>query len=610
MRKFNSETYFNLIPDKKSGDFIAQPTKEGTELVTQYLNNKYQANIACPIGGYSLLDMVDNDSDLYLKPKTHLVNITEMGKIISLISEARKKPDDHRQAFIFEAEQGHAVFMVYIRERGKEGILYSDSIGSDKNIALAINKNTGIQVYYTPPKRQADHASCYTDSLVFGRDTTGVSPETGQYIISDLLGLLEERGDNITKGISSVTLPNVLLKTAQLSTFISLNKDEKKLQKIIHKDETLEEFRERYGKNLSMSDGATKRISTYLHAKGNKYTANMEIQFYLNEMEKNIGHDLPKTIKTDFITHAKKAIETKEDLYYFSEQFLNKLLGYENSSLPMVEVNASQHTKAKQDNNLGIEALANKYNLSPGEFSNYLNELTEQFDKAFLSKRGNGISYSRNKAYSKEQEAVLSGLLAYPHGLACTEFLLQTRPKAFTGLLCIELVHRAITPPLKNFNPYNDASEATPVGNFNPRYANLIIDNETIIKQLHSAHELYVYGQKDAYLSARLLADYPDLLDESEKTALQWVVDNRSESSSFSDEILRLQATKDPGVTTASPDITELLKPVPAVAALIHAQKILKESVIEERKRQSGPKSVDAIENTPDEISKNKQMPQ
>ncbi len=561
MRTFNPKQFFTIVENEKIGESKVQPTKEGTALIIQYLNNKYQANISAPVGSYSFKNIHGNGPDI-LKPLPHFVSIRDIPKINELISAARNQTGDYRQSFIFEGNKGHAIFMVYIREGDKEGILYSDSIGADPNIAQQINATTGIKVFYTPELRQADNYSCYTDALVFGRDTTGFNPETGQYKIKNLLHMLEEREEKISTGLSTVQLPNELLKTSQISAFVTDNIDMNKLPQKIHKNETVDDFRERYSKDMSMPDGETKKISVYLHTKGHKYKDIMEIQFYLNEIEKNLGHALAEDIKKDFIKNAKNAIKNRM-LYDFSEKFLMESAGYDKRSPSVIEVVASQANKVKSDN-LDPKALAKKYNLPSSEFTSYLEQLTKQFDESF----DDDARFMNTRWYSEEQEAIFSSLINGDRGLASTEFLLQTRPKCFTGEICAVLIDKAA-------NPHCDkaASEPNDAGNFNSAYARLVLDNETIINQLAQRGELYLLGQKDAWFAKRLLNDYPHLLDENEKNALQWEVDHRSKSSSYSAELLRTPSNIDSDLDAHSkPDVQST-----AVPTSVQLQRKMKE---------------------------------
>lgn len=339
MQKFEPELFFVVQSDVISGDIVG-PTIEGAKLIAQYINSKYHANICCPVEEDT--PIVSSSTEAVITPTQHFIKVPFFGvspQFNSLISEAKTKSGDYRQAFIFSDSKRvkHVAFVAYIREGNNEGILYSDSLGSNRISANLIHKITETKVFYNYLGRQAADIGCITDALVFGRDITRMNPETGQYIIQNLLGLLEGREEKVADGLSLVKLPNELLKTAQTSKFIDFNKDMNKLQEKIHKDETIDEFRDRYSKDISTHDGSTKRISTYLHTKGNKYRDIMEIQFYLNEIEKEIGHSLPDNIKKDFISDAKTAIKVKE-LHIFSERFLNKLSEYNDSSLPIVEV--------------------------------------------------------------------------------------------------------------------------------------------------------------------------------------------------------------------------------------------------------------------------------
>ncbi len=521
---------------------VGLPTKNGITLIVQYLNNKYQSNINCPVASYSFQGQSNEGN--FLQPIPKYVDANNYVKIKSLISEARNKSSAHfnyREAYILSGGSGteqHAVFMVYITEKGREGILFSDSLGSSKDIAENIQHETGIKVYYTPQKRQADMESCYIDALVFGRDTTGIDPETGEYLIPNLLSFLKTEAGPY--GQTSVKLPNELLKTAQLSEFVSYHKNHS--DKKIHKDETIDEFRLRYSRDQTKG-GTTKKISTYLSEKGNKYTKIMAIQFYLNEIEKELGYPLKDEVKINFIKNAKKVIKIKA-LHHFSEDFLTSISeASENltSSREMNQLNKlSSVTKNTGPDNWSVEKLAEKYNLPPDELRVPLHKLIQRVDNSFQTP----LKYDARK--TSLENTVLDDLMHITFGLAFTEFLLHYRPHLFSGMFCIELVQTAIDPTYKWFS--EGPHDATPSGNYTPSYVNLILDDAVIINRMAQRGELYAFGQKDAYIAARLLTDYNHLLNENEQNALQWVVSRRSQNTSYLDEMNRMQSIHDASI--------------------------------------------------------------
>jgi hypothetical protein len=114
----------------------------------------------------------------------------------------------------------------------------------------------------------------------------------GSYRISDLLSQLKARADRQEDGHYHVKLPNILLKTAQKSAFVTHHQH---IDAVIHKMLRLGEFRDRYtDKNASIRTGpssqpVTKDIASYMRVKGNKYAKVIQLQYYLNEIKKEVG---------------------------------------------------------------------------------------------------------------------------------------------------------------------------------------------------------------------------------------------------------------------------------------------------------------------------------
>ncbi len=221
MKKFNSKAYFDFIKDPEiisnQPFYFAQPKSSGIKLISQYLQEKYSANICHPISGFS------NDGyPSYINFKY----FSDISDIKPYIRIAQNQQGDYRQAFVIGGT-GHVKFMVFIREGDKEAILYSDSLDTNHKFVEKIHSDTGVKVFanYNLSKRQADNSSCYLDALVLGRDTTARDKKTGKYQIEGLIDLLEKRLQKTVDGVSYVLLPNQLLKTAQISNFVELHKD-------------------------------------------------------------------------------------------------------------------------------------------------------------------------------------------------------------------------------------------------------------------------------------------------------------------------------------------------------------------------------------------------
>lgn len=264
MNKFGPDKHYKIIPDKVV-DSIAHLTHSGMELIIQYLNEKYNANIQQSDIPFYFLQDVEKYIDI----------------LNNKISEARKNEVDFRFAWL--PGTTHAVFIAYIKEGKEEAIFYSDSVGTEKkipNFSQKLAELTGVPVYASLEGRQADPYSCYVDALVFGRDVTGYNINTGNYRIPNLLSVLKDRVEQkLGHNSFEVKLPNELLKTSQLSKFTDFHTEEKGEDKLIHKAETLTLFRERYSKKALINDHE-KIVSTYLAEKGMKYVDIIEIQFY------------------------------------------------------------------------------------------------------------------------------------------------------------------------------------------------------------------------------------------------------------------------------------------------------------------------------------------
>lgn len=261
MKRFNPHKYYTLFHETPL--YFVQPRESGYNLIVQYLINKYGAVI--------VREEVLINSLIELEKNVHYIN--------KEINEARKTKGDYR--FLWVQGPIHAISIFYIREKGQEALFFSDSAFINLDLIKHLSKLTGLNVYYSGPSRQVDWHSCYIDSLVFGRDVTGRNTN-GDYRIPNFLSLLKQRAIKTTDTTLEVKLPDILLKTTQRPKFLEANKEETNY--LIHKAETLAQFRERYSKEV-MIKGKKKKISTYLVEKGYKYRDIMEIQFYLNQMQ-------------------------------------------------------------------------------------------------------------------------------------------------------------------------------------------------------------------------------------------------------------------------------------------------------------------------------------
>lgn len=346
------------------------PTPGGMELIAQYYARKYGTNIVLP-------------ADESEGEKIYASLITFAANINTYLEPIKKANQDCRAAFFIGAESTHATPIIYIRENGKEGFLYADTKGVNEWAVELMQDETKVEVYAIEDWRQADSYSCYIEALTFSRDATAMSKDKQNFRIPGLLNFLDNHSEPSAKGTfrKLTSLPPELLKTAQSSEFTKNYRDESK--RVVHdhkgKPETIEEFRERYtDKDISIRRKPPKKVETtdisrYLRKKGIQSADIIEMQFYLNHIEKKLGYKLSDETRHRFVQEAKDvfrsqdpAYKTREGIKKFAENFL---LNYKkthkknsNSSTPLEE-KFSEHSKkhglfktpVEQKDNVGEE---------------------------------------------------------------------------------------------------------------------------------------------------------------------------------------------------------------------------------------------------------------
>jgi hypothetical protein len=325
--KFQPRDYYSLTTDVRviQGDNKAiSPHQLGRELIAEYYAKKYNTEIIFP-------------AKVFEEDKIFLDVVSFSVYINAYLDPFRNEENkDCRVCFFIGGGSTHAIPIIYIRENGKEGILYADSKGVNSCVAENIVKATKIPVYAIEDSRQADKYSCYTEALAFNRDATAKDKETEEYRIPQLLSYLEKNSAPSEQGqFHKVTkLPNALLKTSQKTGFVEKYADTTDLKKVIHKGKALSKFREEYtDKNVSVkrenNQIESKDISNYLSKKGIKFSDIIEIQFYTNHLKKELGNIWSDKTRGDFILGAKKVFHSqptvhqgREGLYQFAEAFL------------------------------------------------------------------------------------------------------------------------------------------------------------------------------------------------------------------------------------------------------------------------------------------------
>lgn len=316
------------IPEMKSakgsvrnGLIGVSPTLAGQRLMYDYYHHKYS---------FKAKIIFSDSNDPHLS--------STVAKFIKSIQESNV---EGRFAFSISGLGNHTAPLIYIKEGKEEGIFYADSLGNVMTQSQEINALTKIPVY-TASCRQMDSVSCHTDTMVFLRQAVGKNANN-EYIVPNLLASLKERATlqkNETGECYIAKLPDGLLITAQSRRFIDEHRDPALGNKapIVHRHQTLNEFRARYNKETEtrsmeekLADLATLNIADrdqvslefakekkgmmnlYLHQKGIKIADTMEIQFYLNQIEAQLHKEgLPSlTIdqKKEFIAKAKTELK-------------------------------------------------------------------------------------------------------------------------------------------------------------------------------------------------------------------------------------------------------------------------------------------------------------
>ncbi|MDX2346306.1 MAG: hypothetical protein QNK11_05505 [Legionella sp.] len=539
MKKFDEALYYR----EDTVDEI-QPTDRGLDLLIQYSHDKYSSNICRPIslyymnrsrgGGLAYGEIIPE----YTSTFSIFSNYSD-SNINSYLKNIRQQSGDCRKAFILIDGSKHAIFMVYIKEGNKEGILYSDSLSSNSEVFRKIHAHTGIRVFSHTDQRQADSYACYVDALVFARDTTGIDPSTGQYKIPNLLGLLEEQQYQINAGYSLIKLPHILLKTAQISNFIRNHKNLDKSDEKIHKNETLDKFRERYTESSRAS---------YLKQKAIRYARIIQIQFYLNEIEKELDSPLSQDKKALFVKEAKKALKQGE-LHAFSESFLQECkpkntefvgayiisvwlrsaMAYIfTATMPLVS-----NVPLLYRFNLGIlavfscnqillelesqnqENLIMEYGLIEDDFAIYQNKVLSEIEQI-----------DNPKCMRSEKECVMLKYFSNKDmGLAVTKGLLSTLRDKFLPEFCAKIAQLSL------------------------KHAEIFLNSTlTINKFNQDKGDLFLFGYEDAYLANKLIELYPHLLGDTEKNGLKWVVTHKYDQSKlYSQKEAQYQPTEQDG---------------------------------------------------------------
>jgi len=302
--KFSADFVYETKQDDRIDKSVITVKASGIDLIIQYYTHKYNAAFNFSYANEN--DFLDN--------------------LEKEINQLRQSPRDCRMTFLIGRDRSHILPIVYIRENNQEGILIADTTGMpDINPQAKITATEMVKMQEKAEKmkinffaikmaRQASQFSCRTDALILGRDATSCDP-SGNYRTLNLLEKLQKRAvqDVNYKYWFDAKLPDELLKSAQISVFKQTHKED--IPRKIHKEKTLSQFWETYTESLPIVNSTTqekeqKQVATYSRVKSFKFIPIMQIQFYCNQLQRELGDLWTDELKNTFIGNAKKLFKS------------------------------------------------------------------------------------------------------------------------------------------------------------------------------------------------------------------------------------------------------------------------------------------------------------
>lgn len=275
-------------------------SEKGIELIATYYNEKYFCNIEIPRNSFG-----------------NAIAISTLNEFLpTLIQDCRKeKSPNYRKAYIIGATSGHAIPLIYLRENGEELFLLADSQGESARIKYYlpdIENNSDIPIMTVAEVRQRDFISCYTDALIFARDTTRMN--NNSYFIPNLFQDIKNRKNYTHVGpYHYILLPDELLKTTQRSAF--RRRHTQHSNKEVNGKLTLNQFVE---KHTDKSDGKYK----YLENKNIELAKLIEILFYFEQIN-STSTKFDSVDRENFIHVAKQIISNGQPLFPYLEALIN-----------------------------------------------------------------------------------------------------------------------------------------------------------------------------------------------------------------------------------------------------------------------------------------------
>lgn len=272
----------------------------GIELALKYYANRYQADIQ------------------YLKNNISVKEFLSE----SFAPDMRGTTGSFRKVFILQqytwgGRAEHAIPVVYIKEAGKQALLFANSLPSlyseeSAGIVEWARENPGLQVYMLEDDRLEILASDGVDAVLFAEEIIARKADEKGYRLEDLLSKLATRATvSSDSSVFYTLLPDELCKLGQVPVFV--DKHSEKMGRRLYQGGTLEQILEPYSyKNTSVRKSeeklepqeTRKDVLAYTIKRSRDLADLIEIQFYRDQLKKSQDLVWTDKIETEFIRKA------------------------------------------------------------------------------------------------------------------------------------------------------------------------------------------------------------------------------------------------------------------------------------------------------------------
>jgi hypothetical protein len=239
----------------------------------------------------------------------------------ALLKSFKKEDKNYRHGIIVindEKHTNHSIPYIYIKENGDEALLIADSLGVENTAAAKIHDLTALDLLCVKTQRQASDFGCDVDAIILVRDCTTYL-ENNQYYIPDLLSRLKSRSILFMtideSNLYSTKIPDKLLTTAEISYFVVVNREATPDK--VYDFASIDKFHEAY---YAYDPALKKTVNKFVEKTGWLIVDTIEIQFYLNQLQDQLGDKFTPESRTNFIKSASHILQA----YGHVNEFLDK----------------------------------------------------------------------------------------------------------------------------------------------------------------------------------------------------------------------------------------------------------------------------------------------